>query len=325
MNKQPLVTMITYCYNGGRFVHKYFDAILAQTYSNIELIFYNNGSEDNTGEVAESYRERLENKGVIFNLITLEKNNPQTCKLKADAIRMMKGEYYFGCDSDDIIHPDYIQRMVGYLQQNPDKGIVFCQLNRVLEDDGSILGITKAEVCTEEKQAFINLITSNKAIFPAISYMMSTKWLDKINPEREFYISKFGENFQMQMGFLYNDLQGYIEEPLGDYTIRSDSFSGQLNPYKKLDVLIEEEVIVGECLKLLGQDVYDKYNPLNHARVCCELFYIAANTGDKELMKKHYSVLKAEGLCTKKERVWYLISRNKFTRWLYMKLRMKKK
>ena len=54
--KSPLVSMITYCFNGERFVSKYFDAILAQNYDNVELIFYNNGSKDRTGEIAESYK-----------------------------------------------------------------------------------------------------------------------------------------------------------------------------------------------------------------------------------------------------------------------------
>ena len=62
MKNNPLVTMITYCYNGGRFVHKYFEAILSQTYQNIELIFYNNGSEDNTSDVINKYVPLLEKK-----------------------------------------------------------------------------------------------------------------------------------------------------------------------------------------------------------------------------------------------------------------------
>ncbi len=305
--RTPLVTMITYCYNGGRFVSKYFDAILRQTYSNIELFFYNNGSEDNTGEVAESYRERLEEKGIIYNLIHLEKNNPRTCKLKSEAIRKMNGEYYFGCDSDDILHPEYVETMVNYLEEHPEKGIVFCQLNRVREDDGSLLSVYKCIPRTNPGEAITDIAMSRNTMFPAISYMMSTKWLLKINPKKEFYISPFGENYQMQIPFLYHDLQGYIEKPLGDYTIRCDSFSAGVDLNKQMYLLSEEANTVSECLKLISQEAYEKYGHLSKNRATRDRFYVSMSIGDKKLVSECYSKLKADGLCTMKERIIYLL------------------
>lgn len=302
----PLVTMITYCYNGERFVSKYFDAILNQTYSNIELFFFNNGSEDRTVEIAESYRKALEAKGVIYNLITLEKNNPRTCELKCQAIQAMKGEYYFGCDSDDIIHPDYIETMVNYFSEHPDKGIVFCQLNRVRESDGTLLSVYKSIPRKESGEAITDIVLCRNTMFPAISYMMSTKWLDKINPERKFYISPFGENYQMQIPFLYHDLQGYIEKPLGDYTIRCDSFSAQVDLNKKMYVLSEEARTVSESLKLLGKEAHDKYNHLSHNRVLRDRFYISLAIKDKSLVAQCYKELKDNKTCTIKERIAHL-------------------
>lgn len=307
--KTPLVTMITYCYNGERFVSKYFDAILNQTYSNIELFFFNNGSQDRTGEIAESYRERLEAKGVTYNLITVPENNPRTCQLKVDAIRQMKGDYYFGCDSDDILHPEYIETMMGYLEEHPEKGIVYCQLNRVRESDGSLLSVYKTTPRTQPGEAIYDIVVNRNTIFPAISYMMSTKWLDKINPERDFYISPIGENFQMQIPFLYHNLQGYIERPLGDYTIRTDSFSAQVDNRKKLSLMEVEERTISESLKLLGDEAYSEYQPIVHTRISKDKFYIAIAVGEKELVKGFYKQLKSEGICTMKERCAYLLFR----------------
>lgn len=135
MTDEPLVSMITYCFNGERFVSKYFEAILAQDYRNIELIFFNNGSSDGTGRIAESYKERLEGRGIRTTIIHYDENQ-STCQLKQDAFHMMRGEYFFGCDSDDLIDPQYVSTMAGYLQSHPDKGIVYCQLRVVEEDTG---------------------------------------------------------------------------------------------------------------------------------------------------------------------------------------------
>lgn len=321
MNNQPLVTMITYCYNGQRFVHKYFEAILSQTYNNIELIFYNNGSEDKTGEIVEKYKPLLEEKGVICNFITLEKNNPQTCKLKMQAIKTMKGKYFFGCDSDDIIYPEYIEHMVNYLENNPDKGMVYCQLNRILEEDGSVLNIIKPYKQTRAGESFENIIKAEKTVFPCISYMMSTEWLDKINPERDFYISKFGENFQMQIPFLYHDLQGYLDEILGDYIVRSDSFSGTINLEKKFFIVTEENTIICETLKLLGEDVYEKYSVVSKKRTARDRFYIALRLKDKQLVDECYNELKNLGIATKKESVARLFSKSKVLLNLLLKMK----
>lgn len=311
MKKKPLVTMITYCYNGERFVHKYFEALLAQTYNNIELIFYNNGSEDNTEDVINKYLPKLKEKGILCDIITLEKNNPQTCQLKVDAIKKMHGKYYFGCDSDDLLHPDYVEHMVNYLEKHPEKGMVYCQLNRVLEKDNSILSIIKPYKQTREFESFENIIKAEKTIFPCISYMMSAEWLDKINPNREFYISKFGENFQMQIPFLYNNLQGYIDEVLGDYLVREDSFSGTINMDKKYHIVNEENVIVCETLKLLGQDVYDKYHLESEKRVARDKFYISLHLEEKKYIKDSYYEMKKLGIISIKETALYIISKNK--------------
>ena len=60
--KYPLVSVITPCYNGEKYLDRYFKSILDQTYPNIELIFVNDGSNDKTEEIALSYKNKLEEK-----------------------------------------------------------------------------------------------------------------------------------------------------------------------------------------------------------------------------------------------------------------------
>jgi glycosyltransferase involved in cell wall biosynthesis len=313
LESNPLVTMITYCYNGEAFIDKYFEAVLSQTYSNIELIFFNNGSEDRTGDIIESYRERLEEKGVKLILETLKKNNPYTCELKQKAFKMMHGEYFFGCDSDDLIHPDYIEKMAGYLESHPDKGLVYCQLN-VVNEDYETTGLMQAKHQERDKEAFENMILVKDSIYTAISYMMSTKWMDIVNPNREIFISRFGENYQCQMPFLYHNLQGYIDEPLGDYLVRSTSYSSTFTDEKKVVAFKGHEQTYIETFKRIpmSEKEFEHYSGMAKGRVRKDRFYVSLNLMDKALLKECYDDLIESTWCTSKEKIIYLLCRSKF-------------
>ena len=47
---EPLVSIITPCYNGEEFIKDYFEMILKLEYTNLELFFVNDGSTDRTEE-----------------------------------------------------------------------------------------------------------------------------------------------------------------------------------------------------------------------------------------------------------------------------------
>ena len=56
---EKMVSIITPCFNGEKFVGRYLESILNQTYKNIELIFVNDGSTDRTEEIVKSYVQDL--------------------------------------------------------------------------------------------------------------------------------------------------------------------------------------------------------------------------------------------------------------------------
>ena len=302
--EQPLVSMITYCYNGERFVHKYFEAVLAQTYQNIELIFFNNGSEDKTGEIAEAYKSKLEARGIAVQLIHYEKNQ-NTCELKQKGFALMRGDYFFGCDSDDLIYPTYIEEMAGYLQTHPEKGIVFCQLRVIQEETGEVRGISKTVPSTQPRGAFLDLLNARNSMFTAISYMMSRAQYERINPGMKFYISKYGENYQIQLPLLYHDLQGYIEKPLGDYTVRGDSYTGKLksDPKKQVEAYKGQEESILATLDLLGGEELDEYRLLAQKRLRRDRFYASVALGDLQTRKTCYEELRQVGGAGMKEQL----------------------
>lgn len=57
MEQQPLVSVIINCYNGEKYLREAIDSVIAQTYTNWEIIFWDNQSTDSTAEIVKSYKD----------------------------------------------------------------------------------------------------------------------------------------------------------------------------------------------------------------------------------------------------------------------------
>ena len=58
-SQTPLVSIIMNCYNGAKFLEEAIDSIYTQTYSNWEIVFWDNASTDDSASIAKSYDDRL--------------------------------------------------------------------------------------------------------------------------------------------------------------------------------------------------------------------------------------------------------------------------
>jgi len=58
MKENPLVTVVMNCYNGEKYLQKAIESVLSQTYSNWEIIFWDNQSHDKSAEIFKSYKDR---------------------------------------------------------------------------------------------------------------------------------------------------------------------------------------------------------------------------------------------------------------------------
>lgn len=116
---KPKVTVIIPCYNREMFIRETLESALGQTYENLEIIAVDDGSTDRTREIIEQYDGRiqlLEHEG--------RENKGQSAAINI-AMRSSKGEYVAILDSDDLWSIDKIEKQVGYLERNPEIGIVY--------------------------------------------------------------------------------------------------------------------------------------------------------------------------------------------------------
>ena len=106
MMQQPKVSMIIPLYNVEKFVKRCVQCIKEQTYQNIEVIFVNDGSTDNTAVVCKNCISKLDN----FQLISTD--NQGVSSARNTGVSKASGEYVIFADADDFFFEDYIEYLV---------------------------------------------------------------------------------------------------------------------------------------------------------------------------------------------------------------------
>ncbi len=111
MSKQPLVSIIMNCFNGEQYIKEAINSVYAQTYSNWEIIFWDNASSDNSYEIAESYDARIK----LFK----SEETTSLGEARSRAIKNAKGDWLAFLDVDDIWLPEKLERqMLGLIGSN---------------------------------------------------------------------------------------------------------------------------------------------------------------------------------------------------------------
>ena len=115
-----LVSVIVPCYKQAHFLNETLDSVLFQTYANWECIIVNDGSPDNADEIAQQWCEKDSRFSYVY------KENGGLPSARNAGVKISKGEFIVALDSDDILHPDFLNRLVPQLQLNNNLGIVSC-------------------------------------------------------------------------------------------------------------------------------------------------------------------------------------------------------
>lgn len=109
--KAGLVSIITPTYNCGRFIAETIDSVLAQTYTDWEMIIVDDCSTDNTIEVVSQYKDSR------IRYIRNEKNSGAALT-RNRALREAIGRWIAFLDSDDLWEPTKLEEQLRFMQAN---------------------------------------------------------------------------------------------------------------------------------------------------------------------------------------------------------------
>ena len=320
MNK-PLISIITPCYNSEKYLGRYFDYILKQTYKNIQIIIVNDGSTDGTEKAIYSYQKQLEDMGIVFTYIFQE--NKGLGGAINTGLKAIKGEYFTWCDSDNFYNDQYVEKCVQFINAHPDCNILRCDGYVVSEDDLTkpIRRFSDGNTEKYKKDLFDNAIFEKNFHFGCA--LLKTAAFDIINPNREIYESRQGQNWQLLLPMFYKYDANYIDDPLFYFVYRKDSISNIASSQdikQKIAQLDEYEKILNESIKDLDIDI-ERYMNLIDIKYLKRKFNVAFIYGDRFHLKEYFSRLQKYHCLSFEDRLKYQIWTHKkiFTlvRWSY--------
>lgn len=143
-NKTPTVSIGLPVYNGEHFLEEALKSLLAQTFTDFELIISDNASTDRTGEICKDYQSR----DARIRYYRQEKNIGGGNNGNF-TFEMAKGKYFCWAADDDIYAPQFLEKCVEVLDKDP--GVALCHaIVTEIDEHGKTLGLIN-----REKAAFI--------------------------------------------------------------------------------------------------------------------------------------------------------------------------
>ena len=98
-----VVSIVIPCFRHGRLLDHAIRSALAQTYPAIEVIVVNDGSDDNTDDIAKAFGS---------SIAYVAKENGGLSSARNAGIDRATGQFLLFLDADDLLHPDAVARLV---------------------------------------------------------------------------------------------------------------------------------------------------------------------------------------------------------------------
>jgi len=154
---EPLVSVVLPVYNCERYLAEAIESVLAQIYRPIEVIIVDDGSTDNSADIARSYKE----------VIYIYQSHQGVAVARNTGITTAKGVFIAFQDAEDIWLPNKLKVQVKYLLDHPDVEYTICR-QQIFIDLGIDLSAkgTKSDLSKEE----INLmdLVARKTVFEKV-------------------------------------------------------------------------------------------------------------------------------------------------------------
>lgn len=231
MNEHPKVSVCIPSYNHARFLPAALESVLAQTHRDFEVIVTDDGSTDDSLQIAESYAARYPSLVRVFT-------HPGRRNMGIGATANLnlsesRGEYWAGLSSDDAWYPDKLARQIAFLDSHPKAGFVY-GLAQTIDGEGRMLPQIIGNDISRDADPVARLVVENP--IPSPSVMARRLCFDRLGAEDASLVYS---DWELLLRFLAHWDAGFIDQPLLMYRIHDYNTSVGIEPELKLKHLIE--------------------------------------------------------------------------------------
>jgi len=214
MSDKPLVSVVINCLNGASYLREAVDSVYAQTFSDYEIIVWDNASTDNTGEIAQSYNHAL-------RYFRGEKTIPLGAARNL-ALRQCQGEYFAFLDCDDIWEPRHLERLLEAFTDDRI-GLTYTDVLNVRNDREHPICRLSEKLKPASGDVFFDMV-GGVYVNPSMA-MVRRSVLDDVGCFDESY--DFVEEAELFLRIARKYRFGYINEPLTVYRYHEGNFSNR--------------------------------------------------------------------------------------------------
>lgn len=296
MIEKGLVSVLTPCFNGEKFIDGLLDSILLQDYRKIEFIFVDDGSIDSTGDIITSYKQKFVNKQYRLEYV-YQRNKGQASAINA-ALQKANGEFFIWPDADDYFcSTQIISKMVKTFERlDSSYGYIRCWA-KLVDEQKKQVGINKNRV--ESEFLFTSFLNGNESHAAAGTYMFRMSAFESVNPTRTIFDKFRPQNCQLLLPMAYKYKCYTIKEPLHAIVLRAGSHSRREKDYSQQITTIDSYVEIHNKT-LEGMNL--PKDELQEYKLCClnklllQKLDVALDYRKKKEALSFYSEIKMYGL-----------------------------
>ncbi len=209
---QPNISLVMTVYNQERYLAKAIESVLQQTRTDFELIIWDDGSTDNSRQIAKEYRE----KDARIRLFE-EKNQGQARATKA-AIAQTKGSYLGWVDSDDVLAFPALAETAAILETRSQVGLVYTNY-LIIDELGRLRGQGKrCQIPYSPQRLLVDFMTFHFRLFRRSIYDRTEGIDDSL---------MFGFDYDLCLKFSEVTTIEHLPKPLYYHRLHRDSMTAR--------------------------------------------------------------------------------------------------
>ena len=236
------------CHNGDQYLGSAIDSLIAQSYKNFEIIFFDNCSKDNSLKIIKNYNDpRIK----IFE----SKRFISLPEARNEAINHSRGEFIAILDTDDLSEHDRLEKQVEYMLLNSEISLISANCNFI--DEKSRV-IRKTNIPTHQKDIMTRVYWSYPFNNPTLFFRRSIFFSAGGYNTKYKYIN----DYVLVINVISISKVSNLELLLGSYRVHQNNLSNKFN----IDMQIEHLLFL---IKLLS-------DPINKTKLMT-FYYIFKN------------------------------------------------